>query len=189
MNVTHANRVCPVERSGSLDSSFRSLLQNPHRILEPYVKPGDKVLDFGCGPGFFTLEIAKLTGSSGHVYAADLQQGMLDIVRNKIETAGFRDRIQLHKCDESSINLSHTVDLIFAFYMIHELPDQLMTFREFMTILRPGGKIFIIEPDFHVTRSDFDNMLIRLQSAGFRISERPKVFLSRAVILEKQIKK
>jgi ubiquinone/menaquinone biosynthesis C-methylase UbiE len=185
MNVTHSKRVCPVERSGSLDSSLRRLLQNPRRILEPYIKPGDKVLDLGCGPGFFTLEIAKLAGSSGHVYAADLQEGMLEIVRTKMDTARFQDRIHLHKCDESSINLNDTVDLIFAFYMIHELPDQLMTFREFMKILRPGGKILIIEPDFHVTRSDFDNMLIRLQSTGFRISERPKVFLSRAVLLEK----
>ena len=41
-------------------------------------------LDVGCGPGFFTLDMARLVGESGQVIAADLQEGMLQIVRDKI---------------------------------------------------------------------------------------------------------
>jgi hypothetical protein len=47
------NRVCPVELAGSLDNRFRRWIQNPYKILSPYVKEGMKVLDVGCGPRFF----------------------------------------------------------------------------------------------------------------------------------------
>ena len=47
-------RVCPVERAGSLDNHIRRWLQNPAKILGPYIKERMKVLDLGCGPGFFS---------------------------------------------------------------------------------------------------------------------------------------
>jgi hypothetical protein len=59
------NRVCPVERAGSLDNRFRRLLQNPRKILGPYIEEGMTVLDLGCGPGFFSIEIAQMVGKSG----------------------------------------------------------------------------------------------------------------------------
>ncbi|MDP2215825.1 MAG: class I SAM-dependent methyltransferase [Methanolobus sp.] len=67
----------PVERSGLLDSSIRRWLQNPQKILRPYVKEGMVVLEVGCGPGFFTLDIARMV-------AVDLQEGMLQKVRDKV---------------------------------------------------------------------------------------------------------
>ena len=42
------------------------------------------VLDVGCGPGFFTLDMARLVGPSGRVIAADLQEGMLEKLGQKI---------------------------------------------------------------------------------------------------------
>ncbi len=66
--------VCPAELAGSLDNRMRRLLQNPLKILRPYVQEGMTALDVGCGPGFFTLPMAQLVGSSGRVIAADLQR-------------------------------------------------------------------------------------------------------------------
>ena len=77
-------RVCPVERAGSLDSKLRKWFQNPSKILAPFIKEGMKVLDVGCGPGFFSIEIAKMVGKNGKVFSADLQEGMLQKLRNKI---------------------------------------------------------------------------------------------------------
>jgi ubiquinone/menaquinone biosynthesis C-methylase UbiE len=186
MEKTHSNEVCPVERAGMLESRLRRVVQNPKRILRPYLKPGDKVLDFGCGPGFFTFDMAQLVGESGLVYAADLQEGMLEIVRKKTLSSGLQDRIKIHKCEESSIHLNETVDFILAFYMIHEVTDQDIIFNEFKQILNPDGKLLIIEPNFHVTKKDFQNMILKLEKAGFKIVERPKHFLSRSVLSEKK---
>jgi len=78
-------RICPVERAGSLDSKFRRWLQNPRKILGPYVEEGMTVLDIGCGPGFFSIEMAQMVGPAGRVIACDLQGGMLQKVRDKTQ--------------------------------------------------------------------------------------------------------
>ena len=85
MNKNIKTSVCPVEKSGMLDNRFRKLFQNPRKILKPFIKEGMVVLDLGCGPGFFSIEIARLLNKSGTVICADLQDGMLDVVREKIK--------------------------------------------------------------------------------------------------------
>jgi ubiquinone/menaquinone biosynthesis C-methylase UbiE len=184
MEKSHSHKVCPVERSGALENPLRRLIQNPTRILKPYLKAGDKALDLGCGPGFFTFDIARLVGESGIVYAADIQEGMLEKVRNKIAARSMQNRVKTHKCDESGIHLNDTVDFILAFYMIHELKNQETAFQEFKRILKPNGKILIIEPDFHVSEKNFGEMILKLEKAGFRIAQRPKFFISRSVLAD-----
>jgi Ribosomal protein L11 methylase len=65
MSKVDALRVCPVERAGGLDNWVRRWLQNPRKFLAPYVSKGMTVLDMGCGPGFFSLEMASMVGVSG----------------------------------------------------------------------------------------------------------------------------
>ena len=79
------NRVCPVERAGSLDSRIRRWGQNPQKILGPYIEKGMTVLDIGCGPGFFSIDMAQMVGKSCRVITSDLQEGMLQKVRDKIK--------------------------------------------------------------------------------------------------------
>ena len=77
MNKVNDKRICAVEKAGGLDNSVRKFLQNPQKILSPYIHEGMTVLDLGCGPGVFSIEIAKLLGDSGNVIAADLQKECL----------------------------------------------------------------------------------------------------------------
>jgi hypothetical protein len=67
--------------------------------------------------------------------------------------------------------------------MVHEVPDQSGFFRELRSILNPGGKIFIVEPDFHVSKRSFEEMIQKASETGFEIIERPGIFFSRSVIL------
>jgi ubiquinone/menaquinone biosynthesis C-methylase UbiE len=175
--------VCPAEFAGSLDNSFRRWLHNPQKILKPYIKQGMSVLDLGCGPGVFTVEIAKLVGEAGKVIAADLQDGMLNIVAGKVKGTASEQRVVLHKCQENSIGLTGNVDFILAFWMVHEVPDNDSLFEELKSILKPGGKLYIIEPKIHVSRSSFQKMSDKLIRTGFRIVDRPKIFFSRAIVL------
>lgn len=143
------------------------------------------VLDLGCGPGFFTLEIAKMLMQSGKVIAADLQEGMLEKIRHKIKGTNLEEKVELHKCEDNKIGLAEKVDFIFAFWMIHEVPDHNRLFEELKSILNQNGKIFIIEPKFHVSHKSFEEMSNRIVSLGFEITERPKVFFSRSLIVSK----
>ena len=110
------NRVCPVELAGSLDNKLRRWLQNPRKILAPYIKEGMRVLDIGCGPGFFTIEMAMMVGVNGKVFAADLQEGMLQIIKAKIAGTSIEKIITLHKTQQDRINLNESVDFILVFY-------------------------------------------------------------------------
>jgi ubiquinone/menaquinone biosynthesis C-methylase UbiE len=143
------------------------------------------VLDLGCGPGFFSVDMAHMVGRSGRVIAADLQEGMLRKLRDKIQGTELEERVTLHKCEENKIGLSEDVDLIFAFYMVHEVPDQGGLFREMGSILKQNGRVFIIEPPFHVSKTAFEETIGRARAAGFRPVGKPKVFFSRTVMLGK----
>ena len=187
MNKEKSKGICPVEKAGELDNSIRKLLQNPQKILKPYIHEGMTVLDLGCGPGFFSIEIAKLLIDSGKVIAADLQEGMLDKVRQKIKGTELEKRITLHKCQEESINLNEKVDFVLAFCMIHEVPNQDKLFRELKSIVKPNGQLFIIEPKFHVSKKSFDLMIERVKEIGFEIKVRPKLFFSRTIVLKNKV--
>lgn len=178
-------RVCPVEAAGSLDTHFRKWIQNPQKILRNFILENMTVLDVGCGPGFFSVEIAKMLNGTGKVIAADLQQGMLDKVKVKISGTELEQRIDLHRCEADSLNISQKVDFVLAFYVVHEFPNQINLFNELNFILINGGKLLIVEPKFHVNKDGFDEMNSKLEKVGFEIIEKPKIFFSRSVLLKK----
>jgi ubiquinone/menaquinone biosynthesis C-methylase UbiE len=178
------HRICPVKNAGALDFSLRNLIHNPRKILKPYVKLGMTIFDFGAGPGFFTLEMARLVGESGKVIAADLQEGMLAKLRTKIQNTDLEKIITLHKTSEDKIDLIEKVDFAFAFYVLHEVPDQGKFFKELSTILKPDAKALIVEPKWHVTEKDFQNSVELAKKLGFEIIETPKILFSRAVVIK-----
>lgn len=181
-----STRVCPVERAGSLDNRIRRWLQNPQKILLPYIKEGMTVLDLGCGPGFFSIEMSRMVGTSGRVIASDLQEGMLRKIREKIQGTDLEDRITLHKCEEDTLGLSDTIDFVLAFYMVHEVPDKERFFSEIASLLKPGGLFLIVEPPFHVSKKAMLETVRKAQNSGFTFVEKPKVFLSKTAVLKKE---
>ncbi len=179
------NRVCPVEIAGGLDTRLRRWIQNPQKILSPYIKAGMIVLDIGCGPGFFAIDIAQMVGKSGRVIAADLQEGMLQKLRDKIQGTELEERIALHKCEVQETGVLEHVDFVLLFYMIHEVPNVDRFFNEIEAILNPGGQVFMVEPPFHVSKEAFENTIKKANDAGLAVVERPKLFLNKAVVLKK----
>ncbi len=178
------NRVCPVERAGRLDSRIRRWLQNPQKILAPYIEERMTVLDIGCGPGFFSIDMAQMVGKAGRVIASDLQEGMLQKLRDKTQGTELERRITLHKCEEKKIGVSEKVDFVLAFYMVHEVPNQKEFFMEIGSILKPNGKVLIVEPPFHVSKTGFEETIRKARDAGLMVVERPKVFFSKTAILK-----
>jgi ubiquinone/menaquinone biosynthesis C-methylase UbiE len=154
-----------------------------------YVKPGNRVLDFGCGPGFFTREFAKRVGDTGTVIAADLQQEMLDILREKLGKEGLLPRIRTHRCVPDSLNLTPerdgTVDAAFAIFVIHEVPDPAKLFREIAALVKPGGTFFYSEPPFIVSGGEFRDTIVQAEEAGLRLVETSFFFVNRAAVLRK----
>jgi ubiquinone/menaquinone biosynthesis C-methylase UbiE len=180
------NRVCPVELASSLDNRLRRWLHNPQKILASYVNEGMTVLDIGCGPGFFSIEIAEMVGENGKVVSADLQDGMLQKLRKKIQGTLLEKRIELVKCDKDRINIPKGVDFIFAFFVVHEVPDKNPFLRQLNDILKEEGQMLLVEPKmFHVTRKEFEWTLRLAENAGFKISKGPPIRLGWSALLKK----
>ena len=178
------NRVCPVELASSLDSRIRRWLQNPYDIVAPRVREGMTVLDVGCGPGFFSVEMANLVGPNGRVISADLQEGMLQELGNKIRGTVLEERITRVLCSRNTINVSDTVDFILAFYMVHEVPDKNSFFQQLRSVLRPQGQLLLVEPKlFHVSRKAFEATIRIAESNGFRTDPGPRLRFSWSAVL------
>lgn len=155
--------------------------------MRPYVEKGMTVLDIGCGPGFFSIDMAHLVGASGRVIALDLQEGMLRKLSKKIEGTEFEKRFTLQKCEEDRLGVSESVDFILAFYMFHEVTHQDGFLGEIGSILKPNGRVLIVEPPFHVSTSAFQEMIGKAQKAGLELVEKPKIFFSKAVVFKKSL--
>jgi ubiquinone/menaquinone biosynthesis C-methylase UbiE len=175
--------VCPATYSGSLDNFLRRLMHKPEKILKSFIKEGMTVLDMGCGPGYFTVELARLAGDNGKVIAADLQQEMLDKMLLKVKSFGLGKRVEPHKCELERTGINRKVDFILVFWMVHEAPDQQSFIEEMKSLLNPGGKILIVEPIIHVTKRSFNDMITRMESAGLQIIDRPHITFSRSILM------
>ena len=185
----HHHEVFSAERAGHLDTPLRRFLYRPDRLAEKYIQPGDRVLDFGCGPGFFTREFAKQVGENGQVFSVDLQAEMLKILQSKLEPEGLMSRIRTHQCIPDSIDLpaelNGTFDAAFTIFVVHEVPDQAKLFREIALLLKPGSTLFYTEPPFVVSGKEFRENLALAEKAGFLQVEKSLFFVNRAVTLRK----
>jgi len=185
----HQHKLFSPEKAAHLDTGLRRFLYRPDRLAERYVKPGDRVLDFGCGPGFFTRAFAKRVGDNGQVFSVDLQNEMLGILRGKLEPEGLMPRITTHQCRPDSINLppelNGTFDAVFTIFVVHEVPDPAKLFREIALLLKPGGILFFSEPPIEVPGPEFRENVARAEEAGLLQADRFLFFVNRAVVLKK----
>ena len=129
--------------------------------------------------------MAQMVGRSGRVIASDLQEGMLQKLRKKIQGTELEERITLHKSERNKVGVTVNVDIVLAFYMVHEVSNPKRFFEEINSILKPNGKFLIVEPPIHVSKMAFQETIRKARDAGFKPIEGPKVLLSKTVMLKK----
>ena len=178
-----AEPLCPAWLSFTLTNVFRRLAHDPARILRPFVKDGDTALDVGCGPGFFTVPMARLAGPRGLVVAVDIQPGMLEKTRRRAERAGVADRVRLHLADRDRLKLDVRADFALVFWMAHEVDDLVPFFRDIRSALKPEGLCLLVEPRAHVKPGRYDEIIAAATAAGFEPHRTEPVRLSRAAVL------
>ncbi|MGD9161775.1 MAG: class I SAM-dependent methyltransferase [Desulfobacteraceae bacterium] len=183
LKENQSSHVCPHQIAFMLDNPFRRLFQNPKKILKPYIADGSTAMDIGCGPGFFTIDMAKLVGPEGKVIAVDLQEKMLSHVRKKAKKHNVEDRIQFFKCEQDRIGYKQKADFILALYMVHETPSPRNLLEEMKAMINENGKIFIAEPKMHVSKEMFEDLISLTKEVGFKILDYPKKMGGRSVLI------
>lgn len=170
-----ADHICPVWIGYLLLNPLRRLLENPERMLEPYVRPGMTVLEPGPAMGYFTLPLARLVGTHGRVIAVELQEKMLSVLQKRAEKAGLSHRIELRKATSDSLGLDdlrEQVDFAAALHLVHEIKAQQAFFTQIWHVLKSQGTLFVLEPKFHVPLKAFEQSLSVAQKAGFKVDSR-----------------
>jgi ubiquinone/menaquinone biosynthesis C-methylase UbiE len=181
-----AERVCPPSELKNLNTPLRKLVHNPRRLLAPYVKAGDTAVDLGCGGGFFTVELARLVGPEGRVFAVDLQPEMIDFTRETLKKKGVLDRVTLHLCREDDIGLSGVeADFALAFYVVHEVPDRRAFLVQVARLLKPGARFLMVEPRHHASPADLAEIAVEAEGVGLSVERPVRAFFSPGMLFVK----
>jgi SAM-dependent methyltransferase len=186
--VMTRHEVCPWWMGYVLASPLRKLLQDPARILAPYVRPGMSVLEPGPGMGFFTLELARLVGPSGRVVALDVEPRMIDRLKRRAAKAGLLARIDARTVPADSMrvgDLDGAIDFAFAFAAVHEMPSADSFFAEAAHTMKRGAALLLAEPAGHVPNEDFEAELSSAEAHGLKVTERLSMPRYNAALLQK----
>jgi ubiquinone/menaquinone biosynthesis C-methylase UbiE len=182
------SHVCPWWLAYTFDNPFRRLLHNHKTIFKPHLQKGMTAVDLGCGMGYFSIGMARMVGDAGKVISVDIQQKMLDILQKRALTTGIGHRIHTHCATPDDIGLTHysgMIDLALTFWMVHETPHIENFVAEIYSLLKPGGKYFLAEPNGHVSSVLFQRITTAAVRAGFHVLNHPRIALSRAAWFQK----
>lgn len=172
------DHICPPWIGRLLLSPLRRLVENPSRIFAPFVEEGMVVLEPGCAMGYFTLPLARMVGHEGRVIAVDVQPRMLAALERRARRAGLIDRIEIRTAGPDGLgvdDLRAAADFCPVIHVAHEVPDQGRFFAQIASTLRPGGRLLLIEPRWHVTEEGFEQSRAAAAAAGLRATVSPHV--------------
>ena len=112
---------------------------------EALIKPGDNVLDVGCGTGEVTL-LAKTRAKDGKVYGIDPAPEMIAVARNKAARKGLEIDFRVGVI-ESLPFTEASIDVVTSSLMMHHLPDDVKVrgVAEIYRVLKPDGRLLIAD--------------------------------------------
>lgn len=138
----HTHKRIPDRLAFMLNNPIRRKLSPPERLISKLdISPRDVVVDFGCGPGFFLIPLARVAAKA---IGIDVSTRMLERAasyakKNKVT-------VELLQSNGTDIRLQdNSVDLILLGHVFHEVEDEQRVLKEFLRVLKPPGRLIIVE--------------------------------------------
>lgn len=148
----------PVGRQFAESVGYRSAIldQIPHGLWESFTgagnpqafvdaRPGETLVDLGCGAGLDLYLYAQMVGPTGKLYGLDLSQAMLDKAQRNLTDAGVTNVTWLQAPADVIPLPDSSVDIVTANGIYNLSPDKDAVMREVARVLKPGGRTIFAE--------------------------------------------
>ncbi|MCF6159020.1 MAG: class I SAM-dependent methyltransferase [wastewater metagenome] len=163
-----------------LEDPGRDAWQKPEQIFDALkIEKGQHIGDIGAGSGYLTIKLAERTGTTGTVYAVDIQQDMLDYIKHRLTEKGLKN-VVLVLGDMNDPKLPpESLDTAILLSIYHEIVKPVDFIKKLKPVLKPNGKLAILEfgdespigPPLYF-RLPEDVIIDEVTAAGFTLSQR-----------------
>ena len=129
-----------------MENPARAEWQRPLEVVAALeLVRGERVADIGAGTGYFTLPIARALGAQSTVYAVDVDQRVIDYLKDRLVRAGQQQVSVVKSAPDDPLLEPASVDTIFIANTWHHIPDHPAYLKKLDQDLAPGGRIVIID--------------------------------------------
>lgn len=164
---------------GIFEDAERDEWQDPEKVIKMMgLNNGDVVADIGAGSGYFTRRFAKAVGPKGTAYGLDVEPPLVDYMKEDAKKLGLKNYMpRLAKMEDSGLE-PQSIDVGFVCITYHHIANQVAYFRNFLKVLKKGGRIVVVEfykkkisfgpPPNHKTAKEV--VIKEFKEAGYKLS-------------------
>ncbi|WP_066823916.1 class I SAM-dependent methyltransferase [Sphingomonas mali] len=165
--ISWHDSIAPAFRDGYVRSrGFRDRLRAWGTLIERYARPGDQVIDAGCGAGTLSFEAARI---AAHVDGIDGAERMIDLARADADERGITNVSFEVALFETLSDRAGRYDLALCSSVLEYLPDLATEITRLAALLRPGGRLILSLPN---GRSHYR----RFEALAWRLTRRPRYY-------------
>ncbi|MGB9663165.1 MAG: class I SAM-dependent methyltransferase [Moorellaceae bacterium] len=167
MSKKEKHELMPYKEASHLLHPLRKLFLSPGKLVKRlYLQKNSRVLELGCGPGYFSIEVARSI-PQGTLVLVDIQQEMLDMARKRLEGRGLVN-VEYVRGDAQCLPLEdESFDVAFLVSVLGEVPDTRRCLQELHRVLKPNGLLSITEQPHDPDALPMDKILKLGQEEGF----------------------
>lgn len=122
--------------------------QRPEDVMDALgATPGSVIADIGAGFGYFTFHLAPRVGPTGKIYAIDIRNSRLDVIRERVAEEGLTQvEVRVGAVDDPLLD-AESVDAVLVSNAYHDMTDFNPMLEGMFRALKPGGALVILDED------------------------------------------
>ncbi len=148
--ISQRHEVPPDEESRrhmEWETSITDTLQPPEKVMDAIgLKPGMTIGEIGAGQGRYTVHLARRVGSNGKVFANDIDQNALSILRERCQRENILNVETILGEEEDPLFPEVPLDMAFMVWVFHGLEKPGPLLKNLKSYLKPGAPLIIVDP-------------------------------------------